>query len=66
MDKKKAGKTRKSGAAKSARNLPVKTLNARSAKGVKGGKASFHDLSFVHNIDKASPVLFQGTSSPKK
>jgi type VI secretion system secreted protein Hcp len=23
------------------------------------GKASFHDLSFVHNIDKASPVLLQ-------
>ena len=23
------------------------------------GKATFHDLSFVHNIDKASPVLMQ-------
>ena len=23
------------------------------------GKATFHDLSFVHKIDKASPVLFQ-------
>ena len=23
------------------------------------GKATFHDLSFVHNIDKASPVLLQ-------
>src|SRR5438045_2916729 len=23
------------------------------------GKASFHDLSFVHNVDKASPVLLQ-------
>jgi type VI secretion system secreted protein Hcp len=23
------------------------------------GKASFHDLTFVHNIDKASPVLMQ-------
>lgn len=55
MDKKKTGKTRKSGAANSVRNLPVKTLNVKSAKGVKGGKASFHDLSFVHNIDKASP-----------
>jgi type VI secretion system secreted protein Hcp len=23
------------------------------------GKATFHDLSFVHNVDKASPVLMQ-------
>ena len=23
------------------------------------GKATFHDLSFVHKIDKASPILFQ-------
>jgi hypothetical protein len=30
-------KTRKSKAAKVVRNLPVKTLNAESAKGVKGG-----------------------------
>jgi type VI protein secretion system component Hcp len=65
MDKKR--KTRKSGAAKSVRNLPVKALNAKSAKGVKAGstsgggegKATFHDLSFTHYIDKASPVLFQ-------
>ena len=26
---------------------------------VRAGKASFHDLSFVHNVDKASPVLMQ-------
>jgi hypothetical protein len=36
MDKKKTGKkTRKS--AKSVRDLPAKTLNAKRAKGVKGG-----------------------------
>ena len=23
-----------------------------------GGKASFNDFSFVHKVDKASPVLF--------
>ena len=26
---------------------------------VYGGKASFHDLNFVHKMDKASPVLMQ-------
>ena len=24
------------------------------------GKASFHDLSFTHKVDKASPVLMKG------
>jgi type VI secretion system secreted protein Hcp len=27
------------------------------------GKASFHDLSFTHSIDKASPVLMQGCAT---
>src|SRR6478752_1952328 len=27
------------------------------------GKASFHDLSFVHNIDKASPILMQSCAT---
>src|SRR5204863_1158135 len=27
------------------------------------GKASFHDMSFVHNIDKASPVLMQACAT---
>ena len=27
------------------------------------GKASFHDLSFVHHIDKASPVLMQACAT---
>jgi type VI secretion system secreted protein Hcp len=27
------------------------------------GKASFHDLSFVHSIDKASPVLMQACAT---
>jgi hypothetical protein len=61
MEKK---KTRKSGAAKAVRDLPGKTLNSKSAKGVRGGdkaatgsgegKATFHDFSFTHKIDKAS------------
>jgi hypothetical protein len=33
-------KTRKSKAAKSMRDLPAKTLNAKNAKGVKGGNIS--------------------------
>src|SRR5215208_6409186 len=27
------------------------------------GKSTFHDLSFVHNIDKASPVLMQACAT---
>jgi type VI secretion system secreted protein Hcp len=27
------------------------------------GKASFHDLSFTHKIDKASPILFQACAT---
>jgi type VI secretion system secreted protein Hcp len=27
------------------------------------GKATFHDLSFVHNVDKASPVLMQSCAT---
>ena len=27
------------------------------------GKATFHDLSFTHNIDKASPVLMKGCAT---
>src|SRR4051794_24162994 len=27
------------------------------------GKASFHDLTFVHNVDKASPVLMQACAT---
>ena len=37
--------------------------NAGQMRGGSGGgegKASFHDLSFTHKIDKASPVLLQG------
>lgn len=29
------------------------------------GKASFHDLSFTHKIDKASPVLMKGCATGK-
>jgi bacteriocin-like protein len=39
----------------------TKELSAAELENVTGGKgegkASFHDLSFTHNIDKASPVL---------
>ena len=31
--------------------------------GAGAGKATFHDLSFVHNIDKASPVLMQACAT---
>ncbi len=40
--------------------------NAGSMSGGTGGgegKATFHDLSFVHNIDKASPVLMQACAT---
>jgi type VI secretion system secreted protein Hcp len=40
--------------------------NAGAIKGAGGagaGKASFHDLSFTHNIDKASPVLMQSCAT---
>jgi hypothetical protein len=56
MDKKR--KTRKSGAAKAVRNLPVKAVNPKSAKGVRGGvdgKASFDVFTITKNVDKASP-----------
>jgi type VI protein secretion system component Hcp len=63
MDKKR--KTRKSGAAKSVRDIPVKPLNSKSAKGVRGGKASFNDFSFTHYVDKASPVLMESVPTKK-
>jgi type VI secretion system secreted protein Hcp len=40
--------------------------NAGAMRGGSGGgegKASFHDLSFTHNIDKASPVLMRGCAT---
>jgi type VI secretion system secreted protein Hcp len=37
--------------------------NAGSISGGGAGKASFHDFSFVHNIDKASPVLMQACAT---
>src|SRR5712671_5106377 len=35
----------------------------RGGSGGGEGKASFHDLSFVHKIDKASPVLMQACAT---
>jgi type VI secretion system secreted protein Hcp len=37
--------------------------NAGPNSGGAAGKASFHDLSFVHHIDKASPVLIQACAT---
>jgi len=34
-------------------------LSDRQLASVVGGKVTFHDLSFTHKIDKASPILFQ-------
>ena len=55
MDQKKTRKTRKPGAAASVKDLSVKTLSAKAARGVQGG--------FVHVVDKASPVLFQSCAT---
>ena len=50
--KKKIGKKRGN------RRRPApKDLTAAKSKDVTGGKASFTDFSFVHKVDKASPVL---------
>ena len=32
-------------------------LSEEQLQNVYGGKASFHDLNFMHKLDKASPVL---------
>jgi type VI protein secretion system component Hcp len=41
----------------------VRELNEKEVEEVSGGKASFHDLSFVHLVDKASPVLMPACST---
>ena len=35
----------------------IRALTANEIDAVSGGKATFHDISFVHLIDKSSPVL---------
>jgi type VI protein secretion system component Hcp len=43
-------------------SLEVRELKhelSEELKNVFGGKATFHDLSFTHLLDKASPVLMQ-------
>jgi type VI protein secretion system component Hcp len=44
-----------------ATNPATKELSVAELENVTGGKgegkASFHDLAFIHNVDKASPVL---------
>jgi type VI secretion system secreted protein Hcp len=37
--------------------------NAATGSGAGAGRASFHDLSFTHKIDKASPVLMQACAT---
>src|SRR5512141_1972559 len=39
------------------------TGSMQSGSGGGEGKAVFHDLSFVHNVDKASPVLMQACAT---
>jgi type VI secretion system secreted protein Hcp len=39
------------------------TGSMASGSGGGEGKATFHDLSFVHNVDKASPVLMQACAT---
>src|SRR5580765_5539682 len=38
-------------------------MNILSGGGGAAGKATFHDLSFVHNIDRASPLLMQACAT---
>ena len=52
MDKK---KTRKSRAAKSVKDLPVKAVNRQRAKGVKGGG----EISISKSADKSSSNLYK-------
>lgn len=39
------------------------SMNIASGGGGAAGKTTFHDLSFVHKIDKASPVLMQACAT---
>jgi len=39
------------------------SMNIVSGGGGAAGKATFHDLSFVHNIDRASPMLMQACAT---
>ena len=41
----------------------IRALTANEIDAVSGGKASFQDFSFVHLVDKSSPVLLQ-TAAP--
>jgi type VI secretion system secreted protein Hcp len=43
----------------------AQTGTMASGGGGGAGKASFHDLSFVHNVDKASPNLLKACASGK-
>jgi hypothetical protein len=54
MDRKKNRKT-KSGTANPVKTLPVKTIHAKDARDVRGGKVSLHDIHFTSPINKPSP-----------
>jgi type VI protein secretion system component Hcp len=55
------GRKKKSTKVKNLKPLSVKASKAASVRGgsVNEGKATFHDLSFVHVVDKSSPVLMR-------
>ncbi len=60
-------KTRKSRAAKSVRNLPVKTLNAKSAKGVRGGGGDVEKkLQHEYLVVKLQDVVITAVQPDKK
>ena len=58
MKKKIAGKKKVGKKPGNRRRQAPKDLTTAKSKDVTGGKASFNDFSFVHKVDKASPVLF--------
>ena len=63
--KRTSGKEEKKGRVKVSKLKASRELSASDAKKVRGGRANFSDFSFVHNTDKASPVLFQSDPPPK-
>ena len=41
----------------------IRALAEHEIDAVSGGKASFQDFSFVHHVDKSSPVLMQAAAT---
>jgi type VI protein secretion system component Hcp len=44
--------------AKKVKSLPAKSVNARQARGVKGGNVSLSDFTITKTVDKSTPVLY--------